>query len=404
MKIAVYHNLPAGGGKRALHAMVARLAQHHVIDGYALATADHHFCDIRPSCQRHIVFPFRPLPLAQPPLGRLNQGIRSAELLRLMRVQRQIAAQIDRAAYDLVFVHNCRIGQSPSLLRFLRTPTLFYCQEVPRQVCEPAPARPSARFSRGQRLGNLFDPLPRLYAMTLTQLDRGNVQAAGAVLANSAYSRETFFQHYGVMADICYLGIDSEYFQATDEPREAYVLSVGALHPRKGFDLLIDSLALIEPARRPPLLIVSNAVDEVEKAYLRALAQRQHVAVTFRAHIADDEMVTLYNRALMTVYTPLMEPFGFVALEAMSTATPIVGVNEGGVRESIVPGQTGLLVERKPRAVAEAIRTLLDDAPLRRRLGQEGRAHVLRNWQWSSCIARLERAMQELLGATRSGA
>ncbi|MFZ1768917.1 MAG: glycosyltransferase family 4 protein, partial [Caldilinea sp.] len=371
---------------------------------YSLSVADHDFCDIRPHCRRHVIAPFRPLPLARPPLGRLNQGIRSAALLRLVRVQRQLAAQIDRERYDVVFVHNCQIGQSPSLLRFLRTPTLYYCQEAPRQVCEPAPARPHQRFSPGQRLGNLVDPLPHLYATTLTQLDRRNVQAAGAVLANSAYSRESFFRHYGVTADVCYLGIDSERFHATGEPREGYVLSVGALHPRKGFDLLIDSLALIEPERRPPLLIVSNAVDEVEKAYLLALAQRQNVAVTFRANIADAELVALYNRALMTVYMPLMEPFGLVALEAMSTATPIISVNEGGVRETIRHGETGLLVERKPRAVAEAICALLDDAVLRRRLGQNGRAHVLRNWQWDSTIERLERSMRELLDATRSQA
>lgn len=83
MKIAVYHNLPSGGGKRALFEMTRRLAEQHTVDVYTLSTAEHEFCDLRPSVARHEIWPFQPLPLARRPFGRLNQGIRSADLRRL---------------------------------------------------------------------------------------------------------------------------------------------------------------------------------------------------------------------------------------------------------------------------------------------------------------------------------
>jgi hypothetical protein len=172
MKIALYHNLPSGGGKRALYEMVVRLAAHHEIDAYSLSMADHDFCDIRPYCRRRIVFPFRPLPL-DPPFGRLNQGIlrRSAAF---GAHQRQLAAESTEKA-TISSVHNCRIGQSPSLLRFYARRRSITARKCPAGV-QPA-ARPHQRFSLGRRLGNLVIAAA-LYA-DADSADRRNVQAVG---------------------------------------------------------------------------------------------------------------------------------------------------------------------------------------------------------------------------------
>ena len=85
-----------------------------------------------------------------------------------------------------------------------------------------------------------------------------------------------------------------------------------------------------------------------------------------------------------------MEPFGFVAIESMACGTPVVGVNEGGLRESVVNGETGLLVDRDPESIAAAVMQLLSDDERRRQYGCCGREHVLRRWQWDSAVERLE--------------
>lgn len=390
MKIAIYHNLPSGGGKRALHEITRRLAERHEITVYTLSTAEHDFCDLRPYCSQHVIFPFQSLPLARRPFGRLNQGIRSVDLQRLERVQRQIAAQIDNGGYDVVFIHNCQFGQSPGLLKFLRTPSVYYCQEPPRLLYEPSIDRPYSRFSQAQRIGNLFDPLPGLYRRTLRRLDRANVRAAGLVLVNSHYSRETLYRVYGVLAEVCYLGVDTERFRPLDLNREPRVVSVGALTPKKGFDLVIDSLAQIEPARRPALTIISNFTIPAEQNFLQELARRNAVEVEFRAGVADDELVESYNRALLTVYTPVMEPFGFVPLESMACGTPVVGVREAGVRETVVHETTGLLAERDPARLARAIVSLLDDPERRAWLGRQGPPYVQAQWKWERTVQDIE--------------
>lgn len=391
MRIAVYHNLPSGGGKRALYEMTRRLAAHHEITVYTLSTAEHDFCDLRPHCARHIVFPFRPLPLARHPFGRLNQGIRSADLLRLRTLQRQIAARIDAADHDVVFAHNCQYGQSPSLLRFLQTPSAYYCAEPPRDIYEPPIDRPYGRYSRVQRLGNRIDPLPGLYRRTLAALDRKNVHATSLVLTNSDYSRESLYRAYGIFSKVCYLGVDTECFKPLPFEREDFILTVGQLVPRKGFDFLIRSLAQLAPEHRPSLSIVSNFFVSPEKTYLEQLAHDLHVAVYFRTMVTDAELVQLYNQARLTVYAPIMEPFGFAPLESMGCATPVIGVREAGVRETVLHEVTGLLVERDEAIFAEAIRRLLDDPSLCRAYGQQGRAYVEQRWRWERTVEDLER-------------
>jgi glycosyltransferase involved in cell wall biosynthesis len=390
VKIAVYHNLPSGGGKRALYEMTRRLAVCHTIDVYTLSCAEHDFCDLRPFARRHVITPFTPLPLARRPLGRINQGLRALTLIRVHRLQQHIARQIDAAGYDAVFTHNCQFIQSPSVLTFLRTPSVYYCGEPPRVIYEPRIARPYNHLTRQQRAVNLIDPFPCLYRAVLARLDRRNVRAATSILTNSAYTRENLYRVYGIFAHIGYLGVDIEFFRPLALPRESFIVSVGTLNPQKGFDFLIRSLALLEKARRPLLMIICNSADERERAYLSALAQQLQVTVEFRSLIPDQELVRLYNQARLTVYAPIMEPFGFVPLESMACQTPVVGVREGGIRESVTDGVTGLLVDREPEAMAEAIRSLLANPDKADRLGHNGRSGVEERWTWATSIKAIE--------------
>jgi len=390
MKIAVYHSLPSGGGKRALYEMARRLADRHTLDVYTLSTAEHDFCDLRPYSRRHVAFPFTPLPLARSPFGRLNQGIRAFDLLRLRRLQRVIAHQIDVDGFDCVFVHNCRYGQSPGLLQYLKMPSVYYCGEPPRLLYEAPLHRSYSEFSQIQRLGNLFDPLPGLYQRTLARLDRANVQAATRVLTNSHYSRETLYRIYGIFAYVAYLGVDMEKFRPLQLSREDFVLSVGALNPHKGFDFLLESLALLPVTERPPLVIVSNFADPAEKAYLEMLAERLMVTLEIKTMVADTELVQLYNQARLVLYAPVMEPFGFVPLEAMACGTPVVGIREAGVRESIVHEYTGLLIGRDLHDFAASVSRLLHDTDLCRLYGTAGLEQVAQHWTWERSVDCIE--------------
>jgi glycosyltransferase involved in cell wall biosynthesis len=131
-----------------------------------------------------------------------------------------------------------------------------------------------------------------------------------------------------------------------DLEKRNFVLSVGSLTPLKGFDFLIRAMAELPEAGRPRLVIVSNFQNPPEKTYLEGLAGELHVELELLNNVSDQRLVELYNQAKMVLYAPVREPFGLVPLEAMACGTPVVGVCEGGVLETVLDGETGILVER----------------------------------------------------------
>lgn len=391
MKIAVYHNLPSGGAKRSLFEMLRRLGSRHDIDVYTLSSAEHDFCDLRPYSRQYHVSPFSALPLLHRPLGRLNQLIYLADVLRLDRADRRLAEQIDRARYDVVFVHHCRHRQSPALLRFLKTPTVYYCQEPPRWIYDPAISRPYLIPPLQRPWHVRIDPLPRLYRNILQRRDQANAQNSKIILVNSHHSQELVWRVYGVQPLVCYLGVDTEVFCPTACQPEHMVLSVGTIAPSKGYDLLIEGIARLPLHSRPPLVIISNQDEPRERQYLERLAAQVGVQLKIQGIISDPgELSKWYSRCTVTGYTPILEPLGLVPLEAAACEAPVIGVREGGVRETIVDGRTGLLIERDPEALAAALNDLLPNPGRRAEMGRQGRRHVQQHWTWDSTIAHVE--------------
>jgi len=392
MRIALYHNLPSGGAKRTLYEASRRLALTHEIDVYTLSSANHEFCDLRPHVRSHHVYDFEPRPLLSSPFGRANQAIRLADIRRLQALTRDIAHDIEKANYDLLLVHPCQFEKAPSLLsRLSDLPSVYYCHEPLRQLYEPMPERPYDDTASTRRsLLNRIDPLPGLYQSSLRRNDQQNTRSADRVLVNSAFMQQAVNEIYDVDARISYHGIDVDHFRPLSIEKDDFVLSVGSLTPLKGFDFLIQALAALPVGARPPLVIASNFQNPQERQYLTQLASGLNVALDLCGNVSDGQLVELYNQALVTLYAPVREPFGLVPLESMACQTPVVAVGEGGIRETVVHEQTGLLVERDPAQFAHAVAELITDSDKLAVLGENGRKHVLKNWTWDSTARTLE--------------
>jgi glycosyltransferase involved in cell wall biosynthesis len=405
MRIALFHNLPSGGAKRTVSEAVRRLTGRHQVDVFTLTSAEHAFGDVRASASAHYDAPFTPRREFASPFGRLNPIVRWIELGRLERVARGVGRQIDRGGYDVALVHPCRVEQAPSVLCHLtQTPSVYYCHEPLRLIYEEMPARPyDDRSNARRRVLNGIDPLPRVYRNSLRRVDQRNTARATSVLANSSFTAGNVARVYGRQAHVSYHGVDTTRFAPADASRSRrrpVVLSVGSLTPLKGFDFLVSALARCPAATRPSLVIASNAQNPAERLYLERLAASHDVRLELAGAVGDDDLVRLYNEASVVAYAPVREPFGLVPLEAMACATPVVAVREGGVPESVVDGHTGLLCDRDANQFATAIENLVWDRRLARRMGENGRDHVMRAWTWDHAIASLE----EHLAAAAAGA
>lgn len=399
MNIAVYHNLHSGGAKHSSYEIVRRLAGRHRVDLFCPGTADTGFFDFGEFVEENVVFEFRPGCLFRSPFGRLNPAVRWHDLARLEQVEWRIAANIDRRSYDVVYVQPCQFTQNPSLLYHLRTPSLYHTQEPLRRFYEPSPPR---LYQNGRAWLDRVDPFIRLYNRRLQAMERRNISCATCIVTNSYFTREALYRIYGADARVVYHGVDVGVFRPRGLPKEDMVLSVGALTPNKGFDFIIESLGLMPEWLRPALVIVSNYQEPAERAYLERLAAERNVDLSLRLQVPLDELVRLYNVARCTVYAPIMEPFGLVPLESMACGTPVIGVREGGVRESVIDGGTGLLVDREPESFARAVETLLRDRALAMRLGQQARDHVAAAWTWDRAVRELESYLQRIADGARA--
>lgn len=144
--------------------------------------------------------------------------------------------------------------------------------------------------------------------------------------------------------------------------------SVGRLARQKGFDVLIDALALL------PGVTAVVVGDGEERASLERQAHEIGVSDRFRVTGWTDRVESFLGGFDVFVLPSRFEGFPLVALEAMQAGLAIVATDVGSVAEAVANEETGLLVgSEDPASLAAAIQRLIDDSVLRRRLGERGR-------------------------------
>jgi len=187
------------------------------------------------------------------------------------------------------------------------------------------------------------------------------------------------------------------------------VLGIGRLIPVKGFDYLIEAIALAR-ANCPRVRLVLVG-DGDTRAGLEAQAERLGLdgEVTF-AGMAKREDVSSYLAAADVVAVPSVHYAGFVdglpnvALEAMAAGKPLVATRVGGLPDVVHDDLTGILVEeRDPSALAAAIVRLANDPDLRNRLGENGRTAIRDSMNWDVVAERFESVYERVVRSQQTG-
>lgn len=416
MKIAVWHNLPSGGGKRALYYHVRGLLERgHTVESWCPPTADQTYLPLGELIAEHVV-PVDWQPRAEKKLAARLTTLRLDPLTRIEALDRhcrRCAEEINAGGFDLLFA-NCSLYLAvTSIGRYVRLPKVIYLGEPTREFFEAMPEPlwnalppPAQSYLSPSYLRDYLKDLIKTQTWrTMLREEVLNAKAFDTVLVNSFYSRESVLRAYGLDSKVCYLGIDAEKFVDLNLPRENYVVGLGAFVKLKNLEFALRSLAEIPKPRRPRLVWIGNSAYPPYLEEMKRLAVELEVDFEPHVKIADDKLVEILNRAALMIYTSRLEPFGFAPLEANACGTPVLAVAEGGVRETIVDGLNGLLVDDDPRAMAAAITRLSDDREYARRLGQTGRQQVTERWSLEAAVERLEqrfRAAVEAHGERRA--
>jgi glycosyltransferase involved in cell wall biosynthesis len=215
--------------------------------------------------------------------------------------------------------------------------------------------------------------------------------AAASVLTTSHWTRRTLLELYSLPDDRVHVaepGVDRAEL-APGTATAGALLSVAAVIPGKGHDLLLDALAPLTGCRWQCSCVGSLERDPafVERLRRRVLDARIDGRVCFSGLQADADLARSYAAADVLVLPSRAESYGMVVVEALARGLPVVAAEVGGVPEALGHGadgtRPGLLVPPGDSvALRDAIRSWLEDAELRRRLRRaaQERRESLADW------------------------
>ena len=248
--------------------------------------------------------------------------------------------------------------------------------------------------------------------------DRLALQQADRVLAISRFAA-TLAEKAGVVPeriDIVHPGCDTDAFRPMAPRIELrrrllgsrpgpVVLTVGNLVARKGFDMVIRALPRLRQIIPGVTYLIVGAGPHRDELESLAVATGVQDNVVFAGMIPHKEVPDVY--ALCDVFAMPsreqldqcdVEGFGLVFLEASACGKPVVGGRSGGVPEAIEDDVTGLLVNpHEPDEIAGTLARLLSDTDLAKRLGQEGRKRVVRDFGCARVGDRVHGILESIL-------
>jgi glycosyltransferase involved in cell wall biosynthesis len=201
-----------------------------------------------------------------------------------------------------------------------------------------------------------------------------------------------------------YIGVDcADITPRAPEEEEPVILHVARLVEVKGTEFLIRAFAALAPEHPRARLVMIG--DGPLRGRLERLARDCGVAgrVAFLGALPHAQVLGWMRRAALLVLPSVrtgsgrVEGLGMVTLEAAAMGVPAIGSDLGGIRETILPGETGFLVpERDPAALAARMGELLSDAGLRRRMGAAARRRVEQKFDIVRQTAGLEALYDEV--------
>ena len=310
-----------------------------------------------------------------------------------LRAYREIKALLRGRSYDIVHDNQC-LGYGLLLLKRLGIPvvaTIHHPIPIDRDI-----AIAQARYTWRKLLIRRWYAFCGMQGRVARRLER--------IITVSNSSARSIEQAHGVsqkLMRVVHNGIDTDLFREVNgvpkRPNSLVLVNSGE-QSLKGVPYLFQALRMLRDGTDLRLTIVGSPVPDGH--YLRLIRQYGiEDMVTFTGRVTADELVRHYSTAEMCVVPSLYEGFGLPAAEAMACGLPVVSTTGGALPEVVGPdGEAGILIPpANPEALAEAIRRLLADTPLRRRMGEAGRKRIESEFTWQRAAQKTVEVYREVM-------
>jgi glycosyltransferase involved in cell wall biosynthesis len=269
------------------------------------------------------------------------------------------------------------------------------------------PETASQLAGRNPLLALVHHPLALEWGLSVKQADalraseRAALAAVQGVVVTSAATAQLVASDYGVPAGriaVARPGSDPALMSQGSQDGVVRLLSVGAIVPRKGFDVLIAALATLTDLSWRLTIAGDRTRDRNAAAQLDADIARHALGDRIAAPgaVSPQRLAALYAEADVFVLASHFEGYGMAYAEAVAHGMPVIGTSAGAIPDT-VPPDAGLLVDPGDSiALARALRRVIGDADLRQRLASAARAAAPQLPTWRHSAEIFARALETL--------
>ncbi len=274
--------------------------------------------------------------------------------------------------YDVINSHI-----SPSeWIRHENKRVLWYCHTPPREVYDLYATRMKNRSYADKFIYASFTSAYKLIANKI-------VKDLEEIATNSTNTKMRIKKYFNRDAVVINPGIEhKEFFNNGDDK---YFLYPSRILSNKRQDYVLNAFAKFQkknPRSKHKLIIAGTlSPDNEHKEYFEKLRAMKVKNVTFKLNISDNELKNIYSKCTAVLFAAANEDFGIVPLEAMASSKPVVTVNEGGPKETVLQDKTGFVIS-SPDEMSDRIEFLASHPKIAEDMGRAGRKRVEREYTW----------------------
>jgi glycosyltransferase involved in cell wall biosynthesis len=172
------------------------------------------------------------------------------------------------------------------------------------------------------------------------------------IATNSRNTSKRIKKYFDRDSEIIYPPVETSKY--TCKEYGDFWLSVNRLYPEKRVEMQIEAFRKMPEEK---LIIVGGySKGDHAQSYAENVIDNLPANVKVFGEVSEIELIDLYSRCRGFICTAMDEDFGMTPVEAMASGKPVVAVNEGGFKETVIHGKTGILVEAKIQNIIEAIK------------------------------------------------
>lgn len=255
-------------------------------------------------------------------------------------------------------------------------------------------------------------------AETRLSVEKSILEQSNTVVATSPQEEEilrhTLSQNGHISVIPCGTNLENFHVISKSEARlklgldahEPIILYVGRFDPRKGIETLVRACHQYQTTQNEPFKLIiaggsdPNKTDGQERQRIEALVEELGLTkqTAFPGQLSHDILPLYYASADVCVIPSHYEPFGLVAIEAMACGTPVIASNVGGLKFTVIPEETGLLVPPQDiNGFANAMNRILTDNIWTQKLRKQASVRVSENFSWAGVAIRLSDLYRRIL-------